>query len=206
MERSKENKNKMYVAGAAILAICVIGGVMLVSGGKENPEPTVTPTISPTPEVSVEPTVSPTPEVTVEPTPEVTVEPTPEVTVEPTPEPTKAPTPKPTLDPEDANADKDGDGVVNWKEWEEGSNYEDASSKPGSNSNNGNSGNSGNSGSSNSNDEVYNTANSMIAGCPILSIYKSSKGFWDIQSSSASLGPECGPIYIDTLNYLKNYR
>ena len=59
------------------------------------PEPTATPTLTPTPEPTATPTLTPTPEPTATPIPTPTPEPTATPTPTPTPEPTATPTPQP---------------------------------------------------------------------------------------------------------------
>ena len=63
--------------------------------GSRAPEPTATPTLTPTPEPTATPTLTPTPEPTATPTPTPTPEPTATPIPTPTPEPIATPTPQP---------------------------------------------------------------------------------------------------------------
>ena len=67
--------------------------------GSRAPEPTATPTLTPTPEPTATPTLTPTPEPTATPTLTPTPEPTATPTPTPTPEPTVTPIPTPTPEP-----------------------------------------------------------------------------------------------------------
>ena len=136
----KLSKNVMFGIFAVLGGACIVLGLTFYPFGGSSVEVTPTPTIEPTntPEikVTVEPTSTPiieithTPTVEITSTPVVATNPTIAPTIAPTPFPTTKPTPNPTIDPEDPNADKDGDGFVNWKEWDVGSNYEDNTSTP----------------------------------------------------------------------------
>jgi hypothetical protein len=91
--------NKLFIAGAGVVAIALTIGVVSAGpgGGEQDPEPSPTESASPTPDTSPTPEASPTP--------------TPEATEEPVDEPT----PTEEVEPEDEEVEGEGDAAGNQK-------------------------------------------------------------------------------------------